>query len=274
MADTLTTEKVEEKENAMVAEEKQEKPVQTAEFILENTKEETPVMHLPGGIEMKGFKALPKLQKVQAGLHVPKGQDNNFGNYKYRSVEDILRVAVPLLDKVGATVLIVDKPVPFGDKMAIEATAILADSDSGDYVSTHAFAIMDAHKGMSLEQMTGTTSSYARKYALSALLAVNNGEKDPDEEPRREQDAKPPAPAKQPAKAAPKQEPAKQEPVKQESAYKSFQEAFDDYCKLVEQPADKVEAALAPSLKDMTEEQKTAHVASLIVKTKRKRAAK
>ena len=121
-----------------------------------------------------------KLVSVQFELKAPKGQRNNFGNYNYRSCEDILEAVKPLLDKYNVALTIRDEIVLIGDRFYVKATATLIDADTGETVEASAFAREGADKkGMDVSQLTGATSSYARKYALNGLFAIDDN-KDAD----------------------------------------------------------------------------------------------
>ena len=121
-----------------------------------------------------------KLVSVQFELKAPKGQRNNFGNYNYRSCEDILEAVKPLLDKYNVALTIRDEIVLIGDRFYVKATATLIDADTGETVEASAFARESADKkGMDVSQLTGATSSYARKYALNGLFAIDDN-KDAD----------------------------------------------------------------------------------------------
>ena len=122
-----------------------------------------------------------KLIKVQQELKAPKNQRNNFGNYNYRSCEDILEALKPILAKHEATVFISDKVVVKENNWAyIEATATFVDIETGESVSTTAFAReTENKKGMDSSQITGSASSYARKYALNGLFLIDDSV-DPD----------------------------------------------------------------------------------------------
>ena len=110
---------------------------------------------------------------VQSQLKVPKDQYNDYGGFKYRSCEDILEAVKPLLQKEGLYVTIADDIVVIGERFYVKATATL--SDGKNSISNHAFAREDAaKKGMDGSQVTGTASSYARKYALNGLLAIDD----------------------------------------------------------------------------------------------------
>lgn len=115
---------------------------------------------------------------IQSRLNAPKSQYNKFGNYNYRSCEDILEALKPLLKETGACVIISDEPIVINDRYYIKATATLI--KDGEQVSTTAYAREeDSKKGMDGSQVTGAASSYARKYALNGLFAIDDN-KDSD----------------------------------------------------------------------------------------------
>ena len=121
-----------------------------------------------------------KLLLVQSKLKAPKGQYNNFGRYSYRSCEDILEALKPLLVEAKAIVNVSDEVKLIGDRYYVEATAMFLDVETGDSVVARALAREDeTKKGMDLAQVTGSVSSYARKYALNGLFAIDDN-KDPD----------------------------------------------------------------------------------------------
>ena len=121
-----------------------------------------------------------KLSGIQCELVATKGQYNNFGKYSYRSCEDILEAVKPLLDKYDVAIVIKDDIALVGDRFYVKATATLIDSDTGETVEASAFARESADKkGMDSSQVTGATSSYARKYALNGLFAIDDN-KDAD----------------------------------------------------------------------------------------------
>lgn len=112
---------------------------------------------------------------IQTELKAPKNQFNSFGKYNYRSQEDILEALKPLLEKHNAAITISDEIVLIGDRYYVKATATLIDIEKGDKVEVSAYAREDeAKKGMDLSQLTGSTSSYARKYALNGLFAIDD----------------------------------------------------------------------------------------------------
>lgn len=121
-----------------------------------------------------------KLAYIQQHLRALKDMRNDFGGYNYRSAESILEAAKPHLATVGAAIVIADDIVQIGDRFYIKATATLIDTEGGQSHSANAFAreAIDK-KGMDVAQITGSASSYARKYALSGLFAIDNCD-DPD----------------------------------------------------------------------------------------------
>jgi hypothetical protein len=117
-----------------------------------------------------------KLIEIQAELKAPKNQRNNFGKYNYRSCEDILEAVKPLLLKHGCTLTITDKIREVGGLVFVEATAVLVDPErEDDIVMISAQAGIDANrKGMDIAQSFGSSSSYARKYALNGLFLIDD----------------------------------------------------------------------------------------------------
>ena len=122
---------------------------------------------------------MKELQSIQSKLKAPKSQYNNFGKYPYRSCEDILEAVKPLLAEEKCTLTISDDITMIGDWIYVKATATLT-NESGTKEQTTAFAREEAvKKGMDAAQITGSTSSYARKYALNGLFCIDDT-KDPD----------------------------------------------------------------------------------------------
>lgn len=116
-----------------------------------------------------------KLLKIQSSISVPKNQYNKFGNYDYRSCEDILFALKPILQTHKCTVTVNDDLIFIGNRYYIKATATLVDCESGESVSNQSFAREEeSKKGMDSSQITGTASSYARKYALNGLLLLDD----------------------------------------------------------------------------------------------------
>lgn len=110
---------------------------------------------------------------IQHRLKAPKGQYNSFGKYNYRSCEDILEGVKPLLKEHNLALLIDDEIVQIGERYYVKATAKI--TDGREFVSATAYAREpDTKKGMDESQITGATSSYARKYALNALLCIDD----------------------------------------------------------------------------------------------------
>lgn len=116
-----------------------------------------------------------KLMNIQTALKAPKSQYNSFGKYSYRNCEDILEALKPLLLEEKAIVNITDEIILIGDRYYVKATARIIDAESGDFVEASSLAREDAtKKGMDSSQLTGSTSSYARKYALNGLFAIDD----------------------------------------------------------------------------------------------------
>ena len=119
-----------------------------------------------------------KLSKIQATLVANKGQFNKFGNYNYRSCEDIMQSLKPHLLESGCTVTVSDEIVAVGHRIYVKATATFSDGENS--ISVSAFAReAENKKGMDDSQLTGATSSYARKYAMGGLFAIDDN-KDAD----------------------------------------------------------------------------------------------
>jgi len=134
---------------------------------------------------------IEKLLAVQAELKAPKGQYNSFGKYKYRSCEDILEAVKPILKAHGASITISDELVQIGNRIYVKATARFWDVDDGGYVNNTAFAREpDTKKGMDESQITGTASSYARKYALNGLLLIDDTKDADTDENRNEREGR------------------------------------------------------------------------------------
>ena len=136
-----------------------------------------------------------KLITVQKNLVAPKSNYNNFGKYKYRSAEDILEAVKPLNAENGLLLTISDEPLLIGDWHYIKATASI--TDGNESVTVTAYARESAEKkGMDHSQITGTASSYARKYALNGLYLIDDT-KDADTDEYRNQGNKAPKSATQ-----------------------------------------------------------------------------
>lgn len=115
------------------------------------------------------------LQQIQSQLKVPKNQYNSFGKYHYRSLEDILDAVKPLLEATGLSLVMRDEPREVQDAVYIIATAELYDENKNVIASAQATARhAETKKGMDDSQITGSTSSYARKYCLNGLFAIDD----------------------------------------------------------------------------------------------------
>lgn len=132
-----------------------------------------------------------KLIKVQSELKAPKSRKNTFGKYNYRNLEDILEGAKPLLKKYGASLVITDTIENVGDRYYVKATATFVDTETGESISNSALARESAEKkGMDDSQITGTSSSYARKYALNGLFLIDDTKDADSDEARIEAEAR------------------------------------------------------------------------------------
>lgn len=132
-----------------------------------------------------------KLTELQNELKAPKNQHNKFGGYNYRSLEDILEALKPLLKKYGLALTISDDIVQISDRFYVRAVATLHDTESDKSVTSTAFAreAFDA-KGMSDPQLTGSSSSYARKYCLNAMFLIDDTRDDDSNEAHIEREAR------------------------------------------------------------------------------------
>ena len=121
-----------------------------------------------------------KLFEIQQNLKAPKGQYNKFGSFHYRSCEDILEAVKPILAQQKTVVILQDELVLQGQRYYIKATACLLDIETGEQIKSEAYAREEeAKKGMDSSQVTGASSSYARKYALNGLFCIDDN-KDSD----------------------------------------------------------------------------------------------
>ena len=119
---------------------------------------------------------IQKLAAIQKELKAPKNQRNNFGGYNYRSAEDILEAVKPLAIKYGAVVHLSDEVIQVGERIYVKARVSLFDMDDiGNSISSYALAREEeTKKGMDGSQITGAASSYARKYALNGMFAIDD----------------------------------------------------------------------------------------------------
>lgn len=126
-------------------------------------------------MEKKEKTIYEKLLTVQNELKAPKDKRNNFGGYNYRSCEGILEAVKPLLQAQGLMLTIKDEAVNIGDRYYVKATVLLDDISSNGEIAVTALAREEeAKKGMDASQITGTASSYARKYALNGLFLIDD----------------------------------------------------------------------------------------------------
>ena len=134
---------------------------------------------------METKKIYEKLAKVQAELKAPKGQFNSFGKYHYRSQEDILEAVKPILSRQGMTINLTADIVLVEQRYYVNSTATV--SAGTHTISSNAFAREPSEKkGMDESQITGTASSYARKYALNGLFAIDDTkDSDAEEQPKQ-----------------------------------------------------------------------------------------
>lgn len=161
-----------------------------------------------------------KLLAIQTKLKAPKGQYNSFGKYSYRSAEDILEAVKPLNAEQGLLLTITDEIKEVGGRIYVVATATV--SDGTDELKVSAFAREpESKKGMDDSQITGATSSYARKYALNGLYAIDDNKDADTDEHKQQQDN------------APKKQPQKQQQAK-EPAEKELHEIVEKYVKNIE----------------------------------------
>lgn len=131
-----------------------------------------------------------KLAQIQAEIKAGKNQVNKFGNYRYRSCEDIVEAAKPVLFKYGFALQLSDEVVLIGNRFYIRATASILGKDGEIFTATAYAREEETKKGMDVAQITGSASSYARKYALNGLFAIDDT-KDADATNTHGKDAEP-----------------------------------------------------------------------------------
>lgn len=145
---------------------------------------------------------MKELITIQSTLKAPKSQFNAFGNYKYRKVEDILEAVKPIMSNLGCTLVMTDDIEMVGNRIYVKATATLKNSKGEIEITTGYAREEETKKGMDGSQITGASSSYARKYALNGLFAIDDNA-DPDttndgQHQAAQQQASPQAQAAQP----------------------------------------------------------------------------
>lgn len=141
---------------------------------------------------MEKMKLQEKLANIQDELNVPKNQYNKFGNYYYRSCEDILNAVKPTCKKYRTSLFLSDSVHEVNGRYYIEAYATLSDWDSEEQIIVKALARESmTQKGMAEPQLTGASSSYARKYALNGLFCIDDTKDNDTEENKEEADNRP-----------------------------------------------------------------------------------
>lgn len=172
-----------------------------------------------------------KLFRVQQELKAPKGNRNDFGGFNYRSCEDIQEAVKPILQEVKAVLVLSDDIVSMGNRFYIRATAKLCDIESDDEISNTAYAReCESKPKMDTAQITGSCSSYARKYALNGLLCIDDT-KDPDSmdnsKQNKQAESKKMGPSGKKQGKPPEPKPEREEPWR-ESERKHFNQVPDD----------------------------------------------
>lgn len=137
----------------------------------------------------KKYSLNEKLIEVQRSLEAPKDSYNKFGKYNYRSAEDIIEALKPILAELELLMTINDEIVKVDDRYYVKATVSV--TDGNDQISVSAFAREQSNKkGMDQAQITGAASSYARKYALGGMFAIDDSKQDPDSKDNRSNKSK------------------------------------------------------------------------------------
>lgn len=162
---------------------------------------------------------MKQLIDIQKELKAPKGQYNSFGKYKYRSAEDILEAVKPLLHKHGCLLTLSDEIILIGDRYYVKATARVTNGEEAAQTIAYAREDLDK-KGMDGSQITGTASSYARKYALNGLFLIDDT-KDADTDEFANQQTK--EAAKEPTRMA--------SPVQMKRLKEFYGDRFEDFLK-------------------------------------------
>ena len=169
----MSEEKKEEFMNPPVEENADVKADEKPEVKAEETKTEK--KSKPATATKKARTIGQKLASIQTTIKAPKNLYNSYGNYNYRNAEGILESVKPYLEREGCILLLEDKIEVIGDRYYVKATATLKDAETADEISVSAFARESLEKkGMDSSQVTGATSSYARKYALNGLFLLDD----------------------------------------------------------------------------------------------------
>lgn len=132
---------------------------------------------------------MKELILIQKSLKAPKSNRNSFGNYNYRSCEDILEAVKPLLAKNECYLTLTDEVISVGNRIYIRATATLTNSEGKSIVTSALAREEETKKGMDASQITGAASSYARKYALNGLFCIDDTKDADTDEHRKQQTA-------------------------------------------------------------------------------------
>ena len=152
----------------------------------------------------KAMSLREKLMRIQVELKAPKNLYNSFGKYKYRNAEGIQEALKPMEKTYNVTTILTDEMIDISGRIYVKAIATIMDVDSDEVISTTAYAReADAKKGMDEAQVTGATSSYARKYALNALFLLDDTKDVDSEEYQAQSKAEKPAQAQPKAQTAP-----------------------------------------------------------------------
>lgn len=138
------------------------------------------------------------MEKIQRQLKAPKNQFNSFGKYNYRSCEDIIEAVKPLLHELGWHLVLTDQIIAVGNRLYVQATALVKDGDKVIESASACAREPEDKKGADASQITGTASSYARKYALNGLFAIDDT-KDADTDEHRAKSTN--APQQRPAQS-------------------------------------------------------------------------
>ena len=152
----------------------------------------------------KAMSLREKLMRIQVELKAPKNLYNSFGKYKYRNAEGIQEALKPMEKTYNVTTILTDEMIEVSGRIYVKAIATIMDCETDEMISTTAYAReADAKKGMDEAQVTGATSSYARKYALNALFLLDDTKDVDSEEYQAQSKAEKPAQAKPQAQTAP-----------------------------------------------------------------------
>ena len=177
-----------------------------------------------------------KLMHIQAELKAPKNLFNKFGNYSYRNAEGIQEALKPLEVKYGVMVTLIDNLDMVGDRVYVKAVATIYDTESDDSISAWAYAReAETKKGMDDAQVTGATSSYARKYALNGLFLLDDTKDIDSEEYQAQSKAEAnKATSKKAEKAEPKKSDTKQPLSEKEMTFLKQRYTGDNLAKLLD----------------------------------------